>query len=125
VKFKLDENLDARFASILVDAGHECDSVRAEGLGGTSDYELFAACTAELRVLITLDLDFADPIRFPPGKTAGIIVLRPQRNTLALIRETLASIVPMLERERLHGVLWIVEPGRVRINRPWDEDEEC
>jgi predicted nuclease of predicted toxin-antitoxin system len=125
VKFKLDENLDARFASILVDAGHECDSVRAEGLGGKSDDELFAVCAAERRVLVTLDLDFADPIRFPPGKTAGTIVVRPHRNTLALIRETLASVVPMLERERLHGVLWIVEPGRVRINRPWDEDEEC
>ena len=53
------------------------------------------------------------------------IVLRPHRNTLALIRETLVSMVPMLSRERLDGVLWIVEPGRIRINRPWDEEEEC
>ena len=87
MKFKLDENLDARFASILVDTGHECDSVRAEGLGGKSDDELFTICAAEGRVLVTLDLDFADPLRFPPGKTAGIIVLRPHRNTRALIRE--------------------------------------
>jgi predicted nuclease of predicted toxin-antitoxin system len=125
LKFKLDENLDARFASILVDAGHDCDSVQAEGLGGKSDEELVTVCAGEERVLITLDLDFADPIRFPPAKAAGTIVLRPQRNTLAMIRETLASVVPMLERERLHGVLWIVEPGRLRINRPPDEDEEC
>jgi predicted nuclease of predicted toxin-antitoxin system len=125
VKFKLDENLDARFASILVDAGHECDSVRAEGLGGKSDDELIAVCAAERRVLVALDLDFADPIRFPPAKAAGTVVLRPHRHTLAMIRETLASVVPMLERERLHGVLWIVEPGRIRINRSWDEDEEC
>jgi hypothetical protein len=125
VKFKLDENLDARFASILVDAGHECDSVRAEGLGGKSDDELFAACAAERRVLITLDLDFADPIRFPPAKTAGTIVLRPHRPTLGLICETLASVISILARERLDGLLWIVEPGRVRINRPWDEQEDC
>jgi predicted nuclease of predicted toxin-antitoxin system len=84
VKFKLDENLDARLASILVDAGHECDSVRAEGLGGKSDVELFATCAAERRVLITLDLDFAEPLRFPSAKTAGTIVLRPHRPTLAL-----------------------------------------
>ena len=53
MKFKLDENLDARFASILVDIGHECDSVRSEGLGGQSDEELFRVCAAEGRVLVT------------------------------------------------------------------------
>lgn len=61
MKFKLDENLDARFASILVDTGHECDSVRAEGLGGKSDDELFTICAADGRVLVTLDL--ASPIQ--------------------------------------------------------------
>ena len=120
MKFKLDENLDARLASILVDAGYECDSVRDEGLGGKSDQELFDACGKERRVLITLDLDFADPIRFPSAQSAGIIVLRPHRARLALIREALVSAVYMLERERIDGALWIVETGRVRINRPWD-----
>ena len=57
MKFKLDQNLDALFASILVDVGHECDSVRAEGLGGKSDDRLFAVCPAERRVPITLDLE--------------------------------------------------------------------
>jgi hypothetical protein len=37
----VDENLDARLASILVDTGHECDSVRSEGFGGESDDEWF------------------------------------------------------------------------------------
>lgn len=121
MRFKLDENLDARLASLLAEKGHEADSVRAEGLAGTPDADLFAICVKERRALITLDLDFADPIRFPPTNSAGVVVLRPRRNTLSLIRETLVVMLPMLERETLEGVLWIVEPGRIRINRPWDE----
>lgn len=51
------------------------------------------------------------------------MVLRPQRNALALIRETLRAALPALERDRIEGALWIVEPGRVRVHRPWGEEE--
>jgi len=63
-------------------------------------------------------------LRFAPAKGAGIMVLRPRRNTLALIRETLAATLPELERDQIEGALWIVEPGRVRMHRPWDEEED-
>ena len=70
MRFKLDENLDARLASLVAEGGHEADSVVAEGLGGKPDEELITACISEGRVLITLDLDFADPLRFPPARSA-------------------------------------------------------
>lgn len=124
MRFKLDENLDARLAALLAERGHEADSVRSEGLGGAFDERLFAECAREGRVLITLDLDFADPLRFPPWRPAGIIVLRPQRNTLALIRQTLAAALPALEREPIAGALCIVEPGRIRVHCPEAEDDE-
>jgi len=125
VRFKLDENLDGRLAALLTERGHEADSVVAEGLGGTSDEQLFGKCAEDRRVLVTLDLDFADPLRFPPAGGAGIMVLRPQRNTLALIRETLAAALPALERDRIEGALWIIEPGRIRVHRPWDNEEDA
>ena len=53
------------------------------------------------------------------------MVLRPQRNTLALIRETLAAALPALERDRIEGALWIIEPGRIRVHRPWDNEEDA
>lgn len=123
MRFKLDENLDARLAALLGERGHEADSVTAEGLGGAFDQRLFERCVQESRVPITLDLDFADPLRFPPARSAGVMVLRPQRNTLALIRQTLAAALPALERERLAGAPWIVEPGRIRMHRPEDEND--
>lgn len=125
MRFKLDENLDARLATLLIERGHEADSVVAEGLGGASDENLVRRCTEDRRVLVTLDLDFADPLRFPPAGGPGIMVLRPQRNTLAMIRETLSSALPALQRDQIEGALWIVEPGRVRVHRPEDDEEDA
>jgi predicted nuclease of predicted toxin-antitoxin system len=124
VRFKRDENLDGRLAALLTDRGHEADSVVAERLSGASDEQLFRKCSEDRRVLVTLDMDFADPLRFPPVSGSGIMVLRPQRNTLALIRETLSSALPALERDQIEGALWIVEPGRVRVHRPEDDEED-
>jgi predicted nuclease of predicted toxin-antitoxin system len=121
VKFKLDENLDARLAILLTERGHEADSVVGERLSGAPDEQLFVKCNEESRILITLDLDFADPLRFPPAGGPGIMVLRPQRNTLSMIREILTAVLPALEHDRIEGTLWIVEPGRVRVYRAWDE----
>ena len=72
MRFKLDENLDLRFAASLLTAGHDVASVRAQNLGGRSDEVIHAVCAAERLTLITLDLDFSNPIRFPVEQTAGV-----------------------------------------------------
>ena len=125
MRFKLDENLDPRLAPLLAEGGHEADTVRDEGLGGTSDEALYRNCCTEQRVLISLDLDFSDPLRFPAAGSGGIIVLRPRRNTLLLIRQTLVAALPALKRERLEGSLWIVEPDRIRVHTPGGEDPDA
>jgi predicted nuclease of predicted toxin-antitoxin system len=79
MRFKLDENLDPSFAGSLELAGHDVASVRGQNLGGCSDEVIRAVCVAENRTLITLDLDFSNPVRFPMAGTAGIIILRPPR----------------------------------------------
>jgi predicted nuclease of predicted toxin-antitoxin system len=76
VKLKLDENLGRRWAEQLRDGGHDVHTVVDEGLSGANDVDVLAPAVAEERALVTLDLDFANPIRFPPHETAGIAVLR-------------------------------------------------
>ena len=77
MKFKLDENLDVRLAAAMQAKGFDGDTVLSEALSGTSDEGLFEVCKTTDRVLITLDLDFSNPFRFPPGVASGIMVLRP------------------------------------------------
>jgi predicted nuclease of predicted toxin-antitoxin system len=114
MKIKLDENLDPQFSSLLVAEGHDADTVIDEGISGFSDKEVYDVCLASKRVLITLDLDFSNPFHFPPEKASGIIVLRPARPSLPLIKSLFLALLPALRSKSFEGKLWIVEQGRIR-----------
>ena len=60
MQFKVDENLPPELADLLAAAGHNASTVESERLSGAADPEIAAVCRQEGRILITLDLDFAD-----------------------------------------------------------------
>ena len=117
MKFKLDENLGSRTAELITAKGHEVHTVSDEKLHGAGDRSLFEICASEERCLITLDLDFADVVRFPPHEGAGVAVLRPSRTvSLNLLTDLVRSLLNALEREPIAGRLWVVEIGRIRTH---------
>jgi predicted nuclease of predicted toxin-antitoxin system len=117
VKFKLDENIGRRGLELLKASGHDAMTVRDQGLEGVTDQRLFDVCTTEGRALLTLDRDFGQVLRFPPEKSAGIIVLQiGPRATVQGILDRLRDFLEVLETHPVAGALWIVEPGRVRIH---------
>jgi predicted nuclease of predicted toxin-antitoxin system len=116
LKFKLDENLGRRCAQLFVEAGHDCSTVLSQGLSGSSDSALIMHCRAESRALVTLDLDFANPLLFKPSANRGIAVLRPRSPASPDELKFLCStVLGGLLRDTLDGHLWIVELGRIRI----------
>lgn len=115
MRFKLDENFPPKLAALLVEEGYDAETVLGEGLSGHPDEEIYDVCLAERRTLITLDLDFSNPLRFPPIPTEGIIAVRPPRPVLPMIRATLKSVIPELRSHSPKGELWIVEPARIRV----------
>jgi predicted nuclease of predicted toxin-antitoxin system len=71
VRLKLDENLGRSIAAFFRAAGHDTSTVLEQRLGSADDQTVFAVCARERRVLITLDLDFANPSRSTrPGRLA-------------------------------------------------------
>jgi predicted nuclease of predicted toxin-antitoxin system len=124
VKFKLDENLSPSMAQPIAEAGHDVTSVSGQGLSGCTDQSLYELCPAERRILVTLDLDFANPLRFPPEVGAGIIVLRPTRPLLSLLASMLTKLPTALEADGVEGRLWIVEPTRIRVHEPQEGPPE-
>jgi hypothetical protein len=122
VRVKLDENLGRRSAERLRAAGLDVATVHEQGLAAASDAELIAACRGERRCLVSLDMDFANPLLFKPSEYAGIAVLRlpskPSADDLVALVDLLAAELAVAPVE---GRLWVVEPGRIRQYQPEEE----
>lgn len=118
MKFKLDENFASRTVEVFRAEGHDIQTVRDEKLGGASDARLHDACRVEQRCLVTLDMDFSDPLRFDPAECGGIVILRlPVNPSLRLLTAMIQGFLGMIRSTPIDGALWIVEPGRIRIHR--------
>ncbi len=115
LRLKLDENLPQRAESALRELGVDVQTAHSERLAGAADPVLFAACIAEDRVLVTLDLDFADIREYPPGSHPGIWVLRPPQQTFNAIVSLVQSGLRLAPIERTAGQLWIIDERQVRI----------
>jgi len=115
MRIKLDENLGDVFAAGLRSAGHDVATVPEERLSGAKDDAVFARCREEKRSLVTLDLDFSDPLRYPPDGGEGVIILRPPRPSFRLIVSLLEQMSVFAKSQSPREAIWIVEPGRVRI----------
>lgn len=115
MRFKVDQNLPVEIAEALRGAGHDAETVYAEGLAGTLDLRLAEIIRAEGRALVTLDLGLGDIRTYPPAEYPGLIVLRPPRQDKPTVLQLFARVVPLLERELLAGRLWIVDERHVRI----------
>jgi len=123
VNFKLDENMPADLATHLRDAGHEVADVVEEGLAGEDDPPVLAAATAEGRILLTFDLDFADVRHYAPGTHAGIVVFRLHDQRWKTLQGPVTRLVAGGKLEDLERGLAIVDETRVRFKRPKKKDE--
>lgn len=115
MKIKIDENLPTSVADILANAGHDAVTVYEQSLQGAKDSRIFGVVTRENRVLLTLDVGFADIRTYPPAEHSGIVVFRLQKQDRLHIEGVVRAIAEELIKEEVGGKLWIVEEDRIRI----------
>ena len=123
MNIKLDENLSRHLKERLLPLGHNASTAFEEGLLGKVDIEVGAAAKAEDRMVFTLDLDFADLRKFPPGSHPGIVLFRPRSMGPSAVNEFVLRFAQETDLTSLARCLAIVEPHRVRVRRPSIFDE--
>ena len=102
MKLKIDENLPSGCADVLRGAGLDADTVADERLTGAEDFRIAERCRSEGRVLITLDLDFANIRAYPPAEYAGIIILRAKKQDKHAVL-TLVDRIALVLTNRVPG----------------------
>jgi hypothetical protein len=82
-------------------------------------YTVIDVCRVEQRRLVTLDLDFSNPLQYNPANYSGIAVLRlPKRPSRQDLLDVIVILINALKTETIVGKLWIIKQGQIRIYQP-------
>ena len=115
MNFKIDENLPVEVAELMRQSEHDAITVLDQNLGGSDDFNVALVCKREKRILVTMDMDFADIRTYPPDEFSGLIILRLKRQDKPYVLGIVERLMHLFLDEPIDGHLWIVEEGRVRI----------
>jgi predicted nuclease of predicted toxin-antitoxin system len=119
---KLDENLARAHAEFLNVSGCSAERVTDEGLSGAEDSTVWQRALAEGRFFVTLDLDFSDVRRFPPGTHPGLLLLRAGNRSRDAILAILQRVVAEHPLNTLQGCFAVADAHHTRIRRPSPPD---
>jgi predicted nuclease of predicted toxin-antitoxin system len=118
MKLKLDENLSRHLKPLLINQGYDTLTTADENLLSRPDTEIARAAAAEQRMLLTLDVQFADLRKYPPGSHPGIILFCPLSLGPLWVNRFVADFMQSADLGALAGCVAVVEPSRVRVRRP-------
>lgn len=118
MKLKLDENLSRHLKHGLSAHGHDVATAADEDLLSQPDTVVAAAARNESRLLFTLDVEFGDLRKYPPGSHPGIVLFRPRTFGPLAVNQFVENFVRTTVLEPLAGCVVIVEPSRIRVRSP-------
>jgi len=118
MRIKLDENLSRHLKPRLTAFHHDVATVADEELLGEPDVRIAAAARREHRMVLTLDVEFGNLRKYPPGTHPGIILFRPRRYEALGVARFVERFVREADLALFAGCLVVVEPTRVRVRRP-------
>ncbi|HUT36406.1 MAG TPA: DUF5615 family PIN-like protein [Planctomycetota bacterium] len=116
MRFLADESCDFGVVRALRAAGHEVLAV-AELAPSAGDPDILRLALAAERVLLTEDRDFGQFVFAHGHRAHGVLFLRYPRAVRGIIASNVVRLVSE-EGSRLLGCFVVIQPGRVRITRP-------
>jgi predicted nuclease of predicted toxin-antitoxin system len=117
LRIKLDEDLSETVGAPFHEAGHSVLTVAGQGWSGMKDPELWPRVIAEGVFFVTADKGFSDIRAYRPGTHPGILILRPDRESIVEYRALTSQVVAKHELESLSGTITVATPRSVRVRR--------
>lgn len=117
MQVKVDEDLPRSVAQRLSAAGFDTRTILEQGMGGFKDEQLWPIVQEEQRFLVTADKGFADIRRHPPGRHAGVLLLRPDRDGVQPVVELLEQVLSSVDFADLSGTVAVATPRGLRVRR--------
>ncbi len=114
---KLDEDLPDRLADAVEKHGYAGATVRGQSWSGLKDPLLWSKVNAEGCFFVTADKGFSDLRSFPPGTHPGILILRPDKESVLDFTALLESVLRSRRLESLAGFVTVANSRGVRIRR--------
>ena len=118
MNFLIDADLPRSTATTLAAGGHDALHVSDVGLGAGADRAIFNHAQQTEAVLVTRDLDFTDPLKFPESSHCGLMIVR-IRETLppSFANRAILEVAVELDDEQFPNAVIIVEENRFRRRR--------
>jgi predicted nuclease of predicted toxin-antitoxin system len=102
----------------LIGLGHDVLTAADENLLSHPDTEIAQAAKDEQRMLMTLDIEFADLRKYPPGAHPGVILFRPLSLSSLSANTFIADFVCRTDLDKLDACVAVVDPVYVRVRYP-------
>ena len=116
LKFLLDADMPRSSGEVIRSLGFDIEDVRDIGMRAARDKEIIEYALKQNRIVITMDTDFGEVLRYP--EHPGAVILRfPYAFTSKEINERLEEFFRSVSENDLIGTITIVELSRYRKRR--------
>ena len=116
--FLIDENLPLSLEAVFLKQGHSMAHVRnINELRGQPDEVIFEYAAKRKLIIVTRDLNFANPMRFELSKLVGMAVLRfPNDISIERLNQETGRLISEINDEQWHSIV-LIEPGSIRLRK--------
>jgi predicted nuclease of predicted toxin-antitoxin system len=113
----LDHCVPKFYSQVIAGLGHTPHASSSHIQFDAPDTDVIALAQELDAVLLTVDLDFANILDYPPEQYEGIVVMRYHITSEAEITSTLKLVFSELTRDEMRKALIIVSPRSYRIRK--------
>lgn len=117
MKFLADMGISLRTVSWLRSVGYDVVHLREQGLQKLPDHEILIKACAEERIILTIDLDFAQLLAVSGDSLPSVILFRLGNENYHLINQCLTEILSQCQEDLEAGAIISVNNETFRVRR--------